>query len=420
MSARREQDLRRRLSRLGRGDRRKPIESPSIPGHAAKALGGLPGGELIETPLGPCYCIENHYAVDHVHGATPLASVLDFDPALAAEVARDRSLAEASIKHLVFLDTETTGLAGGAGTLVFLVGIGTFTEEDFVLRQFFLRDPGEESGMLEALRQDLEAASGFVTFNGRAFDLPLLQMRYVVGLRQRLPITRRPHLDLLHPARRLWRRELPDCTLGTIERRVLGISRTDEDVPGAEIPGMYLDYLRSGDASQMARVVYHNAVDILSLVGLTTEILVRHQDTDPSRLSGSEALAVARWHERQGRGSSADVAYQAAVEAEDQAVASEALRRWTSHLKHEGRHEDAAVGWEAWQRLAPDDPRPCIELAKHAEWRTHDLAAAERWAQAALVSLSHWPPGWRRDRSWQAVEHRLERLARKREKARGD
>jgi len=413
MSKTDDRDLRRRLARLGR---RAASAAPEQPPKRAAPIASGEGlaGEVLETPQGPTYYIESRFPSHHVHGSEPLASLLGFRPELAAQVARDEQLATIDLQGLAFIDTETTGLSGGAGTLVFLVGLGHFVADEFILRQYFLRDPAEEAGMLTALQIYLDAAAGFVTFNGRAFDLPMLETRYMLGLKRALPITRRPHLDLLHPSRRLWRRQLADCRLGTLETGVLGVSRTEDDVPGSEIPGLYIDYLQTGETSQMRRVVYHNAIDILSLVGLATEVLRRFEATAPNELSPSEALAVARWHERAGRIRRAEVAYQEAAESEaDSELKSEALRRWGTHLKRQSRYPEAVDVWKAWHALAPEDPIPCIELAKQAEWRDHDLAAAREWAEAALVCLSHWPEGWRREQVWQALEHRLARLARK-------
>jgi uncharacterized protein YprB with RNaseH-like and TPR domain len=415
MSATNDRDLRRRLARLGRrGARHGAAPMEPLSGQRPEAPDEGLAGEILETPQGPTYYIESRYPIQHAHGSKSLASLLAFPPELAAQVAHDAQLADVDLQGLAFVDTETTGLSGGAGTLVFLVGLGHFVEDEFVLRQYFLREPAEEPGMLTALRAYLDRAAGFVTFNGRAFDLPLLEMRYMLGLKQSLPITSRPHLDLLHPSRRLWRRELPDCRLGTLETRVLGIVRTDDDVPGSEIPGLYLEYLRTGKTHQMRRVVYHNAVDILSLVGLATEVLGRFEAEVASELSPSEALAVARWHERAGRPRRAEAAYrEAAAAGGDADLRREALRRWGRHLKRQSRYVEAAGIWESWHALAPEDPIPCIELAKQAEWRDHDLQAARRWAEAALVCLSHWPDDWRREQTWRAIEHRLTRLARK-------
>ncbi len=313
MSETEDRDLRRRLARLGR--RTSPPAAAEPPKRSAP-IGADEGlaGEILRTPRGPAYYIESRYPIDHVHGSQPLATMLSFRPETAAQVAHDDGLAGVKLQRLAFIDTETTGLSGGAGTLVFLVGLGHFVADEFILRQYFLRDPLEEAGMLTALQAHLDDAAGYVTFNGRAFDLPMLETRYMLGLKRSLPITRRPHLDLLHPSRRLWQRQLSDCRLGTLERGVLGISRTEEDVPGSEIPGLYIDYLRTGETSQMRRVVYHNAVDILSLVGLATEVLRRYESAAPGDLSPSEALAIGRWHERAGRPRNAEAAYREAAE----------------------------------------------------------------------------------------------------------
>lgn len=267
--------------------------------------------------------------------------------------------------------------------------------------------------MLWALQEDLESAAGFVSFNGRVFDIPLLEMRYMVGLRRRWALTAQPQLDLLHPARRLWRRMLPDCRLSTIERMQLGVERSQDDVPGAEIPGMYLDYLRTGNAGSMERVMYHNEIDILSLVGLSARILARYEQEDPQELHDAEALAVARWHQGAGRLEKAEAAYQAAMKTDDLELQLTTIRRFTSHLKRAGKRGQALDAWMLWHRLQPDEPEPCLELAKYYEWHARDLEQAIRWTEQALLSLTHWPEGWQRDRAWEAVEHRMKRLVRK-------
>jgi len=402
--------LRRRLQRLGRRRRGSPL--PTRVG-AASPRRELPPGEAIDTPFGPTYLIQTKYPLDYLHGTSMLSDLFYFDSTLASEVARQPRLRETSLEQLIFIDTETTGLVGGAGTIAFMVGVGVFVEDTFRLRQYFLRDPGEERGMLHALQGDIEVAAGFVSYNGRAFDLPLLEMRYMLGLRRHWPLNTWPQLDLLHPARRLWRRSLPDCTLGTIERHQLGVQRTEEDVPGALIPGLYLDYLRTGDASEMGRVVYHNAIDVLTLVGLTIQVLDRHQREDPSQLSGSEALAVGRWHHDAGRLEPAEMAYRTAVSSSELEVRLDALRYLTAQLKRQGRREEAVEGWQMLHSLAPDDLGPCVELAMYYEWHTPNLVEARRWAQEALVCLTRWTDNWRRDQAWASVEHRLARLARK-------
>ncbi len=371
-------------------------------------------GEEIKTPVGTAYRMQRAFPLDHQHGPGRLSDLLVYDSALASEVARQPALAQASMEGLLFLDTETTGLAGGAGTLAFLVGVGMFTEAGFRLRQYFLRDPAEEASMLHALLEDLDLASGLVTFNGQAFDLPLLESRYIIGLRQRRGLLAAPHLDLLHPSRRLWSRALPDCTMGTIEQQVLHVRRSEEDIPGAMIPGLYLEYLRTGETGGMQRVIYHNTMDVLSLVGVATQVLGRHGQADPAQLTASEALAVGRWHQRAGRIDPAEHALRSAVASADGTLRLEALRRLAEYFKRGGRAAEALSAWAEWHDRASADPAPCIELAKYYEWESRDLPQALYWTNEALTSLTHWPPDWRRDEAWAGITHRLERLQSKR------
>jgi tetratricopeptide (TPR) repeat protein len=211
----------------------------------------------------------------------------------------------------------------------------------------------------------------------------------------------------------LWRRALPDCRLNTIEREVLGVQRSGEDIPGDLIPGLYLDYLRTGDSREMERVIYHNAIDILSLVTLTVEVLGRHRPDAFSNLSASEAFGVAQWHQGAGRSEPAELAYRAAIERGDPIVRLEALRHQTAYLKRLGRRDQAIDGWELWHKLKPDDPRPCIELAMYYEWHARDLDMGKTWAEVGLACLSNWANDWRCEEISKDLQHRISRLNRK-------
>ncbi len=400
-------DLRRRLERLDRGGTR------ARPRRRGKVK-DLPPGAEIETDSGTSYRIDTHYAPDFLHGRRPLREVLAYTPSLAAEVANDTGLKASQVRRWGYLDIETTGLSGGAGTIGFLIGLGTFEGDGFLLRQYFLRDPEQEAATLQLLRADLKGVEGLVTFNGRTFDLPVIESRYTIAVRNRWRLSSRPHFDLLYPSRRLWSKTLPNCRLGTIERRMLEVERTEEDVPGELIPGMYLDYLRTGDASDMRRVIYHNAIDILSLVGLSSVVLEKHLDQDPSGLAGGEALAIARWHETNDRAAEAEAAYQAAVRgAPNDAMRSEALKRRTALLKRQNRRAEAVPGWVEWHTAASDDPSPCIELAMYYEWEAKDPTQALRWAETAMGVVDQWPKGWKRDQQAAEIDHRISRLQRK-------
>ncbi len=186
---------------------------------------------------------------------------------MLAEWAREPRLAELAPADFAFLDTETTGLSGGTGTYAFLVGVARFEDEGLHLAQFFMRDPSEEPGLLAALEEFLAPCQALVTFNGKAFDAPLLLTRYLCHGWQP-PFQGLAHVDLLHLARRLWRDRLPSRTLTMLEAHILGAGRSEEDIPGWLIPEMYFTYLQTGDPTPLKSVFYHNAMDVISLVAL--------------------------------------------------------------------------------------------------------------------------------------------------------
>jgi hypothetical protein len=205
--------------------------------------------------------------------------------------------------------------------------------------------------------------------------------------------------------------------MSTIEQEVLGVKRSEQDVPGGQIPGMYLDFLHTGDGQDMHRVIYHNAIDVLSLVTLAAQAVDRHQGARLGGLSGAEALAVARWHQSADRTADAVQAYLAAIQSGSDGVRLEAFRRYTVLLKRLDRYGEALDIWRMWHDTDPEDPRPCIEMAKFHEWQSHDLGQAQHWSQEAALTIASWPEGWRRERMRAEIEHRLARIERKRARA---
>ncbi len=220
-----------------------------------------------ETPLGPLHLARKKTSPGARVGTAPLHPAILADPTMLALLALDPLLAGCDPKRALYLDTETTGLSGGTGTVAFLLGLAMFDEHAgaFVLEQVFIKRLGEEAPMLEHLARRLEDASMIVTFNGKAFDWPLLRTRAVMN--RRPPLRELPHLDLLHVARRIHKARLASCNLRTIEEEVLGSVRID-DVGGADICACYMHYLRTRDASAISGVVEHNAADVLSMVAL--------------------------------------------------------------------------------------------------------------------------------------------------------
>jgi hypothetical protein len=268
--------------------------------------------------------------------------------------------------------------------------------------------------MLEAVLAEMEEGSALVTFNGRGFDVPILQSRSALRLRRYDALTDVPHLDLLPHARRLWKRRLESCALRSLETDLLDVRRSTEDVPSSMIPYLYREYLRTGDPNLISGVLYHNAQDILSMAVLLAEVLGRYT-RPPSEIEyPADVLSLAFVYRGLGRIEPAEAAFRAAIASELGAV--DRIAAWeglAALLKARGSSAAAAEFWEAWYAFAPDDPRPSIELAKFHEWKTRDLPAALLWAGRALSAADGSPDGSKRRMNKNAVDHRIKRLRRK-------
>jgi uncharacterized protein YprB with RNaseH-like and TPR domain len=367
-------------------------------------------GQPVSGPDGNYFLAEYRYGPDVRPGDQGLLDFLPFSPLPDfLEIPRETDLGK-----MVFMDTETTGLAGGTGTLAFLIGTGTTVDGTFVVRQYFLADPSAEGGMLVAALQEMEAGSALVTFNGRGFDVPILQTRASLRLRRFDALAQTPHWDLLPHARRLWKRRLESCALRSLEIELLGVHRSTEDVPSSMIPYLYREYLRSGDPRLIAGVLYHNVQDILSMAYLAARVLDRYTRPVAEIDDPLEVLSLAYVYRALGRIENAESAFRTAVQIGlDPENRNRALEGLAGMLKARG---DSAAGvefWEAWVASAPDDPRPSIELAKYYEWRMGDPSKAVEWTERAASAAANLPAGVRRRDAERDAAHRLTRLQRK-------
>ena len=420
-------DVRDRLNRLNalRSAGRAASAYPSSPTRgmpanmppALPALMGSPqpidalfAGDTRHNALGSSYMIPTRHTPDHVHGSRPLSAWLVQDLAGAAAFSRDPRLLRLDPRRCAFLDTETTGLSAGAGTLVFLIGIGVFTDQGFEVRQFFLRDPAEEPAMLHAIQTLLQDYDALVTFNGRSFDVPLLTSRYTLN-RQRTRLDSLANLDLLHPARRLWKRRLESCRLSALETAILQVRRTNDDVPGMLIPQLYHDYLRTGDARYMQRVIYHNLIDVLSMVTLAAHLCETFAQPSASDLPCDDLISLARWYDGLGKSEQAEVTYAAALSAarhgRDKATILECL---AALLKRQERWHDAAACWQTLTELLPTSTDPRIELAKYHEWHNRDFEQARAWTHDAIRVANTNVVAYQREALLADLQHRLARL----------
>jgi uncharacterized protein YprB with RNaseH-like and TPR domain len=311
---------------------------------------------------------------------------------------------------LVYLDTETTGLAGGTGTCAFLIGIGALEGTRFAVRQFFLRDYPEEKAALAALAEALASFEGIVTFNGKTFDIPLLETRYTLA-RMRSPFGRMMHLDLLHPARRLWKLRLASCELTNLEKGILGIVR-EGDVPGSEIPQLYFDYLRTGNAQHLQPVFFHNALDIVTLAALTLEMARALREDEGAIASSLDLFSLSRILDRARVAERSTAACrQALSQGLPATVEAQALWQLAAQHKKRREHGEAVELWKALaQREEPLALRALEELAIHFEHRSRDAATALVFTTAALDRLRESRPP---STQLQRFNRRYERLKRK-------
>ena len=355
----------------------------------------------------------------------------------------------------VFLDSETTGL--GFNAMPFMIGVGTFEEhatqeidrrEDrsssslpsepsksiesegipthFVVRQLFAHHPYQESAVLQHLQVLLAGKRVCVSFNGDAFDIPLIRARFEASMFHfpELPLEdpfqdeSLLSLDLLPLARKIWRKRIGSCALSNCETRILGLKRTHADVSGAQIPGIYMKYLHDGKADELARVFYHNRQDIVSMSYLLKSLIRSSESvasTSLERLSGEEALSMGMLLLRESRWPAAERLLNFATRklgGSEHHAAS--FRELALHYKRRGHWENAKATWEEWlSATVQDSVDPYIELAKYYEWRTRDLLQAEVYTRWAIHVHSSSPVPRRSHQIQEELRHRLRRLERK-------
>ncbi len=362
--------------------------------------------EIANLPPGGEWVSPGVYLLEHVQ---PLQEPFGDSDLTALPFASERLLPWGAAEPPCFLDLETTGLAGGTGTYAFLAGIGTLEKRTIRVRQLFLATPARETEWLEVLEDLIPDGAGFVTYNGRRFDLPLLQTRAILA-RRRTFRPGSPHLDLLGIARALWRCRLPSCRLAEVERSILGVQRETSDVPGWQIPSLYADFLKSGDAFPLSGVFLHNRLDILSLAALKSHLgrIVAGEGNrgQESLLAGDLWASRNEWEKAKGFWRTA---------MDDPESCGEALKRLASLAKKNCLWESAVDYWERSRTFCRPSLSVVEELAKAYEHRLHRLKDAIALAEEGLKQVESRralaSPSWVRER--QDWSHRVERLRKK-------
>jgi uncharacterized protein YprB with RNaseH-like and TPR domain len=306
----------------------------------------------------------------------------------------------------LFLDTETTGLSGGTGTYAFLIGLAWWDSGGLQIEQLFLRDFSEEHSLLHELAARIAERPVLVTFNGKTFDWPLLESRFTMT--RAIPVPKlAAHLDLLHPARALWKLRLGSVRLIDLERQVLDAVRLGlhrhNDVASALIPQYYFDYLRGGRPDPLADVVKHNQMDLRGLAALFAKI--NSLLDERGSLEEEESLdlfGLSRYLERRGERNRAQAACSQALHTGLPAEFRLQARRDLALLaKREGKWEHAVEIWQELARDPKDGIDACEQLAIYYERRLKDYDRALEFAQLGVMKLER--QGWNlRDPYWQA------------------
>ncbi|NLH76981.1 MAG: hypothetical protein GX465_08080 [Acidobacteria bacterium] len=368
----------------------------------------------------PVQVFENSYVLGASYGRIPIAMGLQVPADILGFLGREAAFDGLDLSTAVFLDLETTGLAGGTGTVAFLVGLAYFRDERFKITQFFLHDLAEEERLVRELGQFV-GDMGFksiVTYNGKAFDMPLVETRFAMH-RTACPLRGLPHLDFLFSARSLWKHKYDSCRLFTLAQEICQAERS-EDIPGAEVPVRYFQYIRNGDFSLIEPILYHNQEDLLSLLGVVVAgaILVERNRASAARGDGDamDLFGVAKLFERAGDATqSAALLEQALASGRGlTAEVSQAARKKLTHHFKKTKDWDKALSF--WQEGASGDELESYrELAMHFEHRAKDFAEAARLATEGLALAKER----RQFAAEKDFEKRLSRIKGKAAKGRG-
>jgi len=411
--------------RTAEGGRRELTYEPDTGAYEAtldpERIGEILGGRSIQTKFGGCLVIDRRYESDRRHGSMPIGDCELGDG--NGLTLLDPALASPGTRRTVFIDLETTGISGGAGTVAFLVGCGYFDLGAFQVRQFLLTSYAAERALLAAVAEFFDGADLIVSYNGKTFDVPVMETRWSFH-RMAMPLDGVPHFDMLHPARRLWSTrpgagsDEGGCRLSTLERVLFDVNRVG-DVPGFEIPSRYFRFLRTGDPRPLEPVLEHNRLDLVSLAAVTAHAVRLTRGGAEGCRDAPEALALGRVYERTGLFDAAESCYRRASCADSAAIRGEALYRLGLRFRRGRRFGEAADCWRGLLEITEGPGARCHPamralrmfateaLAIHHEHRDRDLPAARELALFALEEAGE--NGSRAD----GVRHRLARLDRK-------
>lgn len=353
----------------------------------------------------PFFCREHIVPLEELLGVehTKLDDILAVDPLFTGK--------SWDIRRVLFLDTETTGLSGGAGTIAFEIGLGYIETRGMVIRQYVMRDYSEEAAMLSEIASLFQRFDTVVSFNGKTFDLPLLESRMVMA-RIRMPVTRMPHLDLLHAARRVYKLRLRRCNLASLEEEVLGQHRED-DLPGAQVPQRYFDYIRTHEFALLEDVLRHNLDDVKSLAKLTGHLCTAFREPE-CLVHPEDVFGVGKTLMRSGRIHRARSCFRIVGRS---SIAADAHMYLAASYKKEHDWDAVVLSCQDMISRGEGGVWPYIELSKYFEHIARDIPRALHYAAGALqYSLNMSPIVVSNDEQELQIRRRISRLQIKQKK----
>ncbi len=354
-------------------------------------------------------CYEKHFTFpsSFTWGHKTVKNFLSEIPSNLDTICQVFSINKPDVERMLFIDTETTGLSGGTGTVAFLVGIGYFRNDQFHIHQLFMRDYSEECFLLQKLGEIFRQYEVLVTFNGKSFDIPLLDSRFIM---QRLREYQKDfyHMDLLHLSRRIWKLRLDSCSLKSLEHHILHVER-GKDIPGAEIPGRYFAFLECGDMAMIEDILMHNQYDILSLVFLLGEIV--HHYANPLECKYSQDLySLGRIYEKAGQTSRAIECYQ---KADELGMGGKAKSSLSLLYKKNHSLKKATEIWREMIETGQGGTMPYVELAKYLEHHVKDMRSALEHTYKAIEYLRRMGITWTDSGELSELYKRRNRLIKK-------
>lgn len=364
-------------------------------------------------PKEPLQFLENTYSLGSRYGRIKISSGLEISGETLSCLSQEAAFRDLDLSTALFIDLETTGLSGGTGVIPFNVGMGYYRDDKFHVAQYFLGELAEEERMIQELGdffRDMNFHS-VVTYNGKGFDLPLLETRFIL-YRQPFVLSALPHLDFLYAARRLWSHKYESCRLYHLALEVVRADRS-EDIPSAEIPWRYFQYIHTGNFELIEPILYHNQEDILSLLGVV--IIGAHifsEDPDLCMGDAMDFYGAAKVMENIGNVEGSVKFFQRALDGSlSEEVSLEAKKRLSSHFKRNQEWERAVPIWEEMTSsrvVTPAQLYSFRELAMYLEHRLKKYEEAKKIAEEGFVLSTGVSSYYERDFSY-----RLERLRRK-------